>query len=215
MLILGQKKEPQRIVLRAAVPPTRAVRKAGKIVTPATEGEPEAHVVMAPITSAMRRRANHAYKRQLGDYSDPSELDLDRMLDATEAYAFELVRLGMVGWGGIGDAGGEPVALTPDRETRFKTAKDDDRPTGTIDQLLADEEVFELIAGAYARPDMQRQAEKNGFAASPSGTGGAATRGSATASSRAARAAKRNGAKNARTASTRSRPRRARPPGKR
>lgn len=214
MLVLGHKKEPQRIVLRAAVPSAPAVRKGKTIVTPATDGEPEAFVVMAPITPAMRRRAQRASRRQLGEVADFADLDIDRLYDAGETATREIVRLGMIEWGGFGDAAGNPLELTPDRETRFATANDPKRAEGTIDLLLAEDEIVERIEAVYVAPDALRRAEKNASFASQNGTGGAAKPGKTTAGSRAARKAKPSAARNARTSSTRSKPKRAKRPGK-
>lgn len=204
MIVLGQKKEPLRIVLSAAASAAKG-RKA----------EPEAFVVMAPITAPMRRRAARATRLLLGEVNDLSDVDMDRLIDASEAGARELVRLGMIEWGGIGDAGGTPLELTPDRDTRFATANEQDRPTGSIDLLLEDEDLLDRIAGEYVRPDALRRAEKNASSASLNGTGEAATRARTTAGSPAARSKKRSAAKAARTASTRSARKRAKPSGKR
>lgn len=216
MLVLGQKKEPLRLVLREQV---------GK---PGRKGyEPEAYIVLAPITPAMRRRAGNAARRLLGPVEDIEAVDFDLLADVAEAGSRELIRLGALEWGGIGDESGKPLDLTPDRETRFATANATDRPTGTIDQLLDDFELFARIEAEYVRPDSLRRAEKNGSSASPNGTGEAATRARTTASShvglaaptkptggRAARKAKTRAAASARTASTRSRAKRAKGSGK-
>ena len=193
MLKLGAKREPQRIVLMAAN---------GK--------EPEAWVLLMPITGAMRRRSQSAMRRMIAG-RDIDELDNDAIWDLSELASRELIRLGIVDWGGIFDADGKPVVLTPDRETRFATANDPNRPTGTIDQLLEEDDLFEKLDAEYVVPDAKRRAEKNGLSASPAGTGGAGTRGKGTASSAAgAKTAKTRrktaAARNARTSSTRSRP---------
>lgn len=192
MLKLGQKKEPQRIVLRAA-----------------QGGEPEAFIVMAPITPAMRRRAQTAVRRLLSEVDHIDEIDVDTLGDVAETVSRELVRLGAIEWGGIGGGDDEPIELTPDRETRLKTANDPNRPTGTIDLLLEDEEIFERLDTEYIVPDARRRAEKNGSSASPTGTGEAGTPANGTASSPAAAkrrrtASRKAGAKNAPTPRTRS-----------
>lgn len=196
MLKIGEKKEPQKVVLRAAV-----------------DDEPEAFVVLAPVTPAMRRRAQRAAHRSLGD-ADFDAIDVDVLHDAVEDGSRELIRLGLLDWGGIGDADGNLLELTPDRDTRFATANAPDRPTGTIDLLLADEDAFAAIDAAYVRPDAMRRAEKNGLSASPSGTGEAATPASATASSAARRKPKTRPAKSVRTAKTSSKRKPAKRPGK-
>lgn len=202
MLKLGQKPEPKRIVLKAAE---------GK--------EPEAYVVMAPITAAMRRRAQGVVRRLVAGVDDIEDIDADTLGDAGEAASRELIRLGMIEWGGIGDANGKPLELTPDRDTRMKTANAPERPEGTVDLLLADEEIFAKLDADYVRPDAVRIAEKNGLSASPTGTGEAATRGKGTASSHAAArkrgaASRKAAAKTAPTPKRRSRPKPAKASGR-
>ena len=193
MLKLGQKKEPQRIVLMEA-----------------NGDEPEAFIVMAPITGAMRRRAQTAVRRLLGDADHIDDIDADTLGDIGETASREMIRLGAIEWGGIFGADGKPVELTPDRETRLRTANDPDRPAGSIDLLLEEEDLFDRLDADYVRPDAMRRAEKNGSSASPSGTGEAGTPGKGTASSRAAgpkrkAASRKAAARSATTRKTRSR----------
>ena len=204
MLVLGAKKEPKKIVLREAV-------KAAK----GRKAEPEAFVIMAPITKPMRRRAMMAARKVTGKVDDIAELTPDLILDAADAASAELIRLGMIDWGGIGDANGKPVALTPDRDTRLKTANDPERPTGTIDLLLADVDLLEKIEADYSVIDRVRQAEKNASSPSQNGTGGAATRAKTTAGFPARPKATKTAAANARTGSTRSNRKPAKKSGKR
>lgn len=193
MLKLGKQAGPQRITLR----PAQGVE--------GEDGyEPEAFIVMAPITPAMRRRALRATRRMLADrgVSDPTQVDDDLLGDMGEAVSCELIRLGALEWGGIGgDDDDQPLDLTPDRDLRFQTANVPDRPTGTIDLLLADQDIFDLIDEKYVRPDARRRAEKNALSGSPAGTGTEATPGSGTANS-AAKRTRRAGAKSARTSNT-------------
>jgi len=201
MLKLGAKKESQRIVLCEA-----------------SGDEPEAFIVMAPIEPSMRRRALRATRLMLErvGVSETTDLDGDLLGDAGEVVSRELIRLGAIEWGGIGETiDGEDVALplTPDRETRMRTANAPDRPTGTIDQLLADEAIFARLDEEYVRPDAIRRAEKNGSSASPNGTGEAGMPAKTTAGS-AARRRPGAAAKSAHTAKTPSRPKRAKAPGK-
>lgn len=205
MLKLGQKKEPQRVVLRQAVG------------TPGRKGyEPEAFVVLAPITPPMRRRAQRVALRLAGEVANVTDLDLDQIIDIGELGARELIRLGVIEWGGIGetvDGTDVELPLTPDRDTRFATATSDERPSGTIDLLLDDDELFARLNEEYCRPDAVRRAEKNGLSALPSGTGKAGTRGKGTASS-AARPKRTAAAKSARTGKTSSKPKPAKAPGR-
>lgn len=207
MLKLGEKREARRIVLREAV---------------GVEGEdgfePEAFIVMAPIEPRMRRRALRAARRiaEASGAVDADAIDADLLGDMAEIISAELIRLGAIEWGGIGETvNGEDVVLplTPDRETRFRTANQPDRPTGTIDALLADEEIFYRLDGEYVRPDALRRAEKNGSSGSPNGISTGATPGKGTASS-AARPKRKAAAKPARTKSTSSRRTKAKASGK-
>lgn len=201
MLKLGGKQETQRIVLREA-----------------SGDEPEAFIVMAPIEPKMRRRSLRAARRGIeqSGVATAEEIDADLMGDLGEIISLELIRLGAIEWGGIGETvDGEdvPLPLTPDRETRLRTANQADRPTGTIDALLADEALFNLLDEKYVRPDALRRAEKNGSSGSPNGISTEATPGNATASS-AAKPKRRAAAKPVRTRSTSSRQTKAKASGK-
>jgi hypothetical protein len=169
--------------------------------------DPAAVVVLVPIEPKMRRRAMAAARRLLDKIGhDPAEgLEGDVLFDVSEEVSRELLRLGIVAIEGFGDEDGKPFDLTPDRETRLRTVSDPDRPTGTIDDLLADDWVFDKLDAEYVIPDAKRRAEKNGLSGSPNGTSTGATPGKDTARSPARR--KRTvAAKNARTRSTRSKP---------
>lgn len=185
------------------------------VLLDASGDEPEAFVELAPITSAMRRRAYRVARREAGaeGLQDPSEVELDLLIDLGEISSLELVRLGLVAWGGIGNEDGEPIELTPDRETRFRTAAHEDRPKGTIDDLLADENIAAILDAKYVRPDALRRAEKNALSALPSGIGKAATPAKGTASS-AARPKRKAAAKRAPTAKTSSKRKPAKVPGR-
>lgn len=192
MLKLGKPAGPQRIVLRPAI---------------GNEGddffEPEAFVVMVPITPPMRRRALERTRQLVAETGVESAVELDAMqrADLGDFVSVELIRLGLDAWGGIGDDDGQALDLTPDRETRFRTAMDPERPTGTVDLLLADEDAFKKIEADYVWTDALRRAEKNGLSGSPNGTGKVATPGKDIASKRATRKRK-GGAKSAPIANT-------------
>lgn len=183
MLVIGEKR-PVKVVLRAA-----------------QGDDPEAFVTLAPITPGMRRRAQRAARGVIGEVADIAEVDEDLLFDAGDTASRELIRIGMIGWGGIGGEGGAPLELTPDAATRLRTANDPDRPTGTIDYLLADEDIVAAIDRDYVRPDAIRRLEKNASSASSNGTGEAATAASDTASSVASRRRK-GGVQRARTGKT-------------
>jgi hypothetical protein len=179
-----------------------------------------AFIILDPITPKMRRRVFKMYRQALVQAGvDPAELakgatlDADLVGDLGELISFELIRMGAREWGGIGDADDNPLAMTPDQATRMRTATDPERPTGTLDALLADESIFDAIDADYVKPDANRRAEKNASSGSPNGTSAAATPGSATANSRAKRKPA-GAAKNARTASTNRRPKKAKGSGR-
>jgi hypothetical protein len=170
--------------------------------------DPAAVVILAPIEPRMRRRALRAAQLLLERMGVPASdgIEGDVLLDVSETVSRELLRVGILGIEGIVDeATGAPFALTPDHTTRLRTANDADRPTGTIDDLLADERVFARLDADYVLPDAKRRAEKNASSGSPNGTSTGATPGSATANS-PARRARRAAAKHARTKPTRCKP---------
>jgi hypothetical protein len=177
--------------------------------------EPEAFVLFDPITPKMRRRALAVARTELTaagvEYGD---LDPLQLRDVGDLVSAELIRMGVREWGGIGDAAGQLLALTPDQATRIRTAAASDRPKGTIDDLLADEDIFDKLEAGYVLPDAQRRAEKNALSGSPNGISAAATPGNATASL-AAKPKRKAAAPNAPTKSTRSKPTTAKGRGKR
>ena len=201
--------EPQRIVLRAAIEARPAVKKGRKVVEPAVAAEPEAYVVMAPITPAMRRRAQGAIRRYAAaaEIANLEDMTADQLGDMSELLSIELTRLGVQEWGGIGDEDGQTLDVTPDRDTRFRTANDEGRPTGTVDLLLADVQAFGILDELYVRADAHRLAEKNGLSALPTGTGKAATR-AKTIARLPATPKRRAAAKSAHTGSTPRKPKR-------
>lgn len=175
----------------------------------------DAFVILDPITPAMRRRALRAVKAfmERAGIADFAAASVDQQEDVGEVISRELIRMGAREWGGVGSADGVAIDLTPDQATRLDSATDPDRPTGTIDLLLADMDEFQKLDAGYVRPDTIRRAEKNASSPSPNGTSAAATPGKGTANSRAGRK-KTAAAKSARTKPRRSRPRPAKPSGK-
>lgn len=174
-----------------------------------------AFVVFDPITPMMRRRALRAVREMLAaeGVASSADADVDLLGDIGEKVSRELIRMGARDWGGIGDEDDNPLDLTPPQATRLKTVNDPERPTGSIDLLLADEAIFEQLDAEYVRPDAIRRAEKNALSLSPNGTSAGATPGSNTVDS-AAKRKPRGGAKAAPTKRTRSRQTKAKRPGK-
>jgi hypothetical protein len=177
-------------------------------------------IILDPITPKMRRRVFRMYREALEkegvDLTKLAEGDsvaADLSRDLGDLISGELIRMGAREWAGIGDADDNPLELTPDQETRIKTATDPKRPTGTIDLLLEDESAFEKINAEYVMADIARRAEKNALSGSPTGTSAAATPGTTIAGS-PAKPKRARGARNARTESTNSKRKRARGSGK-
>lgn len=182
---------------------------------PAKGDDPAVLVIFAPPTRSMKRRAQRAAWREMSG-AKPEELDALELADIGDAFSRELLRLAIVAWKGVGLDGatvGEPAEITPPLDVRVKTSDKPDRPTGTIDLFLADEEAFDAADAAYVLPILERDREKNALSASPTGIGGAGTRGKAIAGS-AARPRKKAGAKSARTGKTSLKPPKAKSSGK-
>lgn len=196
--------------------PPEAVRV---VLAEANGDDPEAVLIFDPITPKMRRRVFSRHRAKLEqegvDFAQviAGEIDPELNRDLAELVTFELLRLGLREWHGIGGEDDQPLALTPDQATRLRTVNDPDRPTGTIDALLADETIFNQCDAEYVMPDARRRAEKNALSGSPSGTSAEATPASDIATL-AARPKRRAAAKNAPTRSTRSRPKKAKGSGR-
>lgn len=94
--------------------------------------------------------------------SDPAVQDIDPVAsnDARAAiFAGALARRAVVDWEGVGDANGNPLAVTPEG----------------IDALLSLWPIFEAFNLHYVSPGMLLDAEKNVSAPSPTGTSVGAT----------------------------------------
>lgn len=137
-------------------------------------------VQLRPITRSAVRQAREVAGRALQASENP---DLAAIGEDVSA---QLLRAGIVAWDGIGDAAGNPVAVTAEN----------------IEMLLQHPDAFAALDRAYCQPWYERDREKNASSGSPSGTGTAAMPGNDTASSPAAQTGKA-AAKPARTAKTR------------
>lgn len=197
MLKIAKRREEVRVVLQEA-----------------NGDDPAAAVVLDPITPAMRRRALRSIRPLLEGVTDTNDVDPDVMGDVGEKVSVELLRMGIREISGIADEDGNAFDLTPDQATRIRTANDPQRPTGTIDDLLADDSVFNKLDEGYVRPDALRRAEKNGLSGLPNGTSTAATPDNATASL-PAKPKRKAVAKPAPTSKTRSKAKPARASGRR
>jgi hypothetical protein len=160
-----------------------------------------AQVLFAPIDRQALRRARRAALASLGrdehegEDAAPAE---EQLADLGDALSHALLMHGIIDW--------KDVCLMADG--------DDDSAGETLDctdenkaMILADPLTFEAFDAAYVVPFAARERVKNGSAASPNGTGAAATEGGDTASSPANPISKA-GAASARTAR---KPRKTRP----
>jgi len=155
-------------------------------------------ILFAPIDRALVRRARRAAMKALGrDEHGPEPVgsadDVTIMLeDLGDALSHAMILEGARDWRGAvqatDDGQFEPIPFSRD----------------ALADLLADPVYFDALDAAYVLPYAMREREKNGFAASPNGTGEAATLESDTAIT-AATQKPPAGVKPARTASTRSR----------
>ncbi len=143
---------------------------------------PGVRVQFAPVALPAVRAGKAAGSKVMSAEGDAEEIG--------DAYSYEVIRRGIVAWEGVvDDATEEPIPVTPE----------------TVELALADPDFFAAADRVYVLPFARQSAEKNGFAVSPSGTGGAVTGASATARSHAARR-KATAAKSAPTPSKRRKP---------
>jgi hypothetical protein len=152
--------------------------------------DPAAVVTLAPIEPKMRRRAMRAarrcWKRWASTPDDGIEGDL--LLDVSEEVSRELMRLGIVASKASSTKKtGEPFALTPDRETRLRTANDVRPPDGHDRRPAGRRTGLRQAGRRICHPDAMRRAEKNALSGSPNGTSTGATPGKDTANSPARR----------------------------
>ncbi len=141
-----------------------------------------AEVRFRPIDRAMMRRARRAAIKAIGEGEAESEASPeDQMEELGDALSYALLQEGVAEWRGVvievaeGDSVTvAPLDLTPDNLTL----------------VLTDPITFEAFDAAYVIPFVLRERERaapgNGSAASPNGTGEAATRDSDIATSPAA-----------------------------
>lgn len=120
---------------------------------------PGVRVEVEPISVASMLIAREAVAAILApgdevDDADPREVNAR----ASVALVRALCRRGIRRWEGVGDADGNPVAVSPE----------------TIDRLLDVWPVYDALDGLYVTPALRRGAEKNASASSPAGTSAAA-----------------------------------------
>ena len=100
----------------------------------------------------------------------------DALGDAGEAFTRELVRHNIVGWTGIVNEADEVIVPTPDVPIRDpESGEVTGYEPGTISAFLAEPRLIEAADREYVLPWTKLDAEKNGYAPSPSGTSAGAT----------------------------------------
>lgn len=157
-----------------------------------------AQFLFAPIDRKALRRARRAALKALGRDEHEAETEAsaeEQIEDLGDALSFALLMAGILDW--------KDVCLMADGDdaTAGETLPCTDENKALI---LADPITFDALDAVYVVPFAARERAKNGSAASPNGTGAAATEGSDTVSS-PAKPKRTDGAKPARTGSKRPR----------
>jgi len=139
---------------------------------------------------------------------------------AGDAFSGAVIRHNIIGWEGIGDENDQPIEPTPDVEHRNEDGAIVRIEPGTISAFLAEPRLFDAADREYVLPWAQLDAEKNGYAPGPSGTGlgempapGTVETFAAPAPTAAAKPTAQRGRKGARTTGTSRKPRKAKPSG--
>lgn len=140
-----------------------------------------------PVDRIAKRIAQRAASAIILAEAGEDRVDDRVQAKANDAYGRAMLTEVIEDWRGLGNADGKAQAFD----------------TNALSMFLADDFLFDRAWAKIVLPVLAEEAEKNGYAPSPSGTGAGATRASGTASS-SAKGPKRSGAKGARTASTRS-----------
>ncbi|WP_426255807.1 hypothetical protein [Sphingomonas sp. DC2300-3] len=99
----------------------------------------------------------------------------DRMQRAADAFTVAIIRHNIVSWSGIGDAQGDAIEPTHDRERTDDDGNVTGVELGTISAFLAEPRLVEAADREYVIPWTDADREKNGSSASVSGTTAAAT----------------------------------------
>ncbi|MBB4837296.1 hypothetical protein HNP52_000347 [Sphingomonas kyeonggiensis] len=161
-----------------------------------------AEILFAPIDRGMFRRARRAALEKLGRSEVPAtdESAAEQLEDLGDALSESLILEGARDWRDVGQQRfkdtGEPL-LDDIGNPQFEPLP---FSLENLRAVLSDPIVFQAFDAAYVVPFAARERAKNGFAASPVGTGVAGTPGKDTANFRA-RPGKARGAKPAHTRS--------------
>lgn len=158
-----------------------------KTLIPENGDVPAVRVLFAPVGTRALRLARRAVAEVLrSGVSDANEA-------AGDAFTEAMLRAGMLEWDGIGDDDKNPLQPTPDVEIRDDEGEIVRIEPGTVSAFLAEPRLVEAADREYVLPWARRDAEKNGYAPSLSGTSAGATPAPDTASS-PAKPAKTGGA---------------------
>ncbi len=195
------------------------------VAPPQASPEPEwktvlgAKVLFAPIDRKMMRRARRSAIAAMGRDEHGPDADgedaVHELGDIGDAISFALIMAGALDW--------DPMTVATARLDADGSAAldENDQPifdalpfsTQNLANLLADPVIFDAFDTTYVMPFARRERAKNGFAASPNGTGEAATAAHDIATS-VANPGPTDGAQNARTVSKRPRQRKPKASGK-
>lgn len=148
-----------------------------KTLIPANGDTPAVRVLFAPVGAKALRLARRAVAEVLrSGVADANEM-------AGDAFTEAMLRAGMLEWDGIGDDDRNPIQPTPDVDIFDGEGNVVGVTPGTVSAFLAEPRLVEAADREYVLPWARRDAEKNGYALSRSGTSAGATPEPGTASS--------------------------------
>lgn len=184
-----------------------------KTLIPAQDGRPAVRVLFAPVGAKSLRLARRAVAEVIrSGVADTNEV-------AGDAFTEAMLRAGMLEWEGIVDDDGNPLQPTPDIETFDDEGNVTGVEYGTVSAFLSEPRLVEASDREYVLPWARRDAEKNGYAPSLSGTSAGAmpepniASSAVTPEKTAVAATKRRARPSATTKSTRRKPTRAKKSG--
>jgi hypothetical protein len=140
-----------------------------KTLIPAQGETPAVRVLFAPVGAKALRLA----RRAVADVLRSGVADANEA--AGDAFTEALLRAGMLEWDGIGDDDQNPIQPTPDVDIIDGDGKVIGVTPGTVSAFLAEPRLVEAADREYVLPWARRDAEKNGYAPSLSGTSAGAT----------------------------------------
>lgn len=153
-----------------------------KTLIPAAGDVPAVRVLFAPVSAKSLRLARRAVAELMrSGAADANET-------AGDAFTESLLRSSMLEWDGIGDDDQNPIQPTPDVDILDAENNVIGVTPGTVSDFLSEPRLVEAADREFVLPWVRRDAEKNGYALSQSGTSARAMPEPATASSPAKRA---------------------------